>query len=43
MVALLDIDMPSGDGLSVAQALHNSLPACRIVILTTFGRNGYLR
>jgi len=42
-VALLDIEMPGGDGLSAAQALHKSLPACRIVILTTFGRSGYLR
>jgi two-component system, NarL family, response regulator DesR len=42
-VALLDIEMPGSDGLSAAQALHNSLPTCRIVILTTFGRSGYLR
>ena len=42
-VALLDIEMPGGDGLSAAQALHQSLPSCRIVILTTFGRSGYLR
>lgn len=42
-VALLDIEMPGGDGLSAAQALHTSLPSCRIVILTTFGRSGYLR
>lgn len=42
-VALLDIEMPGGDGLSAAQALHERLPTCRIVILTTFGRSGYLR
>ena len=42
-VALLDIEMPGGGGLSAAQALHDSLPDCRIVILTTFGRSGYLR
>ncbi len=42
-VALLDIEMPGGDGLEAAGALHQSLPACRIVILTTFGRSGYLR
>jgi two-component system, NarL family, response regulator DesR len=42
-VALLDIEMPGGDGLSAAQALHERLPSCRIVILTTFGRGGYLR
>ena len=42
-VALLDVEMPGGDGLSAAQALHKSHPSCRIVILTTFGRSGYLR
>jgi two-component system response regulator DesR len=42
-VALLDIEMPGGGGLGAAQALHERLPACRVVILTTFGRSGYLR
>ena len=42
-VALLDIEMPGEDGLSAAKALHELLPSCRIVILTTFGRSGYLR
>jgi two-component system, NarL family, response regulator DesR len=42
-VALLDIEMPGGSGLQAAQALRQSLPSCRIVILTTFGRSGYLR
>jgi two-component system, NarL family, response regulator DesR len=42
-VALLDIEMPGGDGLSAAKALHEHLSSCRIVILTTFGRSGYLR
>ena len=42
-VALLDIEMPGGGGLSAAQALHERLPACRVMILTTFGRSGYLR
>jgi len=42
-VALLDIEMPGGDGLSAAHALRAALPACRVVILTTFGRSGYLR
>ena len=42
-VALLDIEMPGGDGLRAAQELHKRLPDCRIVILTTFGRSGYLR
>jgi len=42
-VALLDIEMPGGDGISAAQVLHKNLPTCRIMILTTFGRSGYLR
>jgi two-component system response regulator DesR len=42
-VALLDIEMPGGDGLSAAHALRAALPSCRVVILTTFGRSGYLR
>ena len=42
-VALLDIEMPGGDGLSAAHALHAALPSCRVIILTTFGRSGYLR
>ena len=42
-MALLDIEMPGGGGLGAAQALHERLPSCRIMILTTFGRSGYLR
>ena len=42
-VALLDIEMPGLDGISAAAALHRQLPACRVLILTTFGRPGYLR
>ena len=42
-VALLDIEMPGGDGLGVAAALKERLPSCRVIILTTFGRAGYLK
>ncbi|BCL83928.1 DNA-binding response regulator [Ktedonobacteria bacterium brp13] len=42
-VALLDIEMPGCDGITAAAELHNHLPACRVLILTTFGRPGYLR
>jgi two-component system response regulator DesR len=41
-IALLDIEMPGLDGLAAAQALHQALPSCQSVILTTFGRSGYL-
>lgn len=40
-VALLDIDMPDGDGLWAAARLAES-EACRSLIVTTFGRPGYL-
>ncbi|MCW2947638.1 MAG: DNA-binding response regulator [Actinoallomurus sp.] len=42
-IALLDIEMPGKDGIETAAELSRTLPDCRIVILTTFGRPGYLR
>jgi two-component system response regulator DesR len=42
-VALLDVQMPGLDGLAAAAMLAGRVPACRVVILTTFGRPGYLR
>jgi two-component system response regulator DesR len=42
-VALLDIEMPGIDGLKAAALLHTEQPECTILILTTFGRPGYLR
>jgi two-component system, NarL family, response regulator DesR len=42
-VALLDIDMPGIDGLAAAAVLTQEVPHCRSLILTTFGRPGYLR
>jgi two-component system, NarL family, response regulator DesR len=42
-VALLDIEMPGGDGLEAARALAQVVPDCRAVVLTTFGRPGFLR
>jgi two-component system, NarL family, response regulator DesR len=42
-VALLDIDMPGIDGLAAAGVLAQELPKCHSLILTTFGRPGYLR
>jgi len=42
-VALLDIEMPGATGLQAAEMLSAAMPECRILILTTFGRPGYLR
>jgi len=42
-VALLDVQMPGMDGIAAAASLADQLPTCRVIILTTFGRPGYLR
>jgi two-component system response regulator DesR len=42
-VALLDIEMPGMDGLAAAAALQHAAPGCRVLMLTAFGRPGYLR
>ncbi|MEN3539055.1 response regulator transcription factor [Microbispora sp. ZYX-F-249] len=42
-IALLDIEMPVRDGIAAAEELRRRVPGCKVVILTTFGRPGYLR
>jgi two-component system response regulator DesR len=42
-VAVLDVEMPGLDGLAASAALLSQLPSCRVLIVTTFGRAGYLR
>ncbi|MCA6094796.1 response regulator transcription factor [Streptomyces sp. SCA3-4] len=42
-IALLDIELPGRSGLDAAADLRVRLPQCRVLILTTFGRPGYLR
>lgn len=42
-VALLDIELPGMSGLEAAAELRDQAPDCRVLILTTFGRPGYLR
>ncbi|MFI7422147.1 response regulator transcription factor [Nonomuraea sp. NPDC049684] len=42
-IALLDIEMPGKDGLTAAAEIAARVPGCRVMILTTFGRPGYLR
>ena len=42
-VALLDVEMPGTDGLTATAALHAHVPGVAVIIVTTFGRPGYLR
>jgi two-component system response regulator DesR len=42
-VALLDVEMPGLDGIAATAALRSAVPACRVLVVTTFGRPGYLR
>lgn len=42
-VCLLDIEMPGIDGITVAAELRDQASWCRVLIVTTFGRPGYLR
>jgi two-component system, NarL family, response regulator DesR len=42
-VALLDIELPHVSGLDAAAELAEQLPSCRVVMVTTFARPGYLQ
>jgi two-component system response regulator DesR len=42
-VCLLDIEMPGLTGVEVAEQLRTELPSVRSLIVTTFGRPGYVR
>lgn len=42
-VVLLDVEMPGVDGIAATSALKAALPGIHVLIVTTFGRPGYLR
>jgi len=42
-VALLDVEMGDVDGITAAARLRAAVPGCRVLMVTTFGRPGYLR
>ena len=42
-VALLDVEMPGLDGIDATRVLRAAMPEVRVLIVTTFGRPGFLR
>lgn len=42
-VALLDVEMPGMDGIAATAQVRQALPGCRVLVVTTFGRPGYVR
>ena len=42
-VALLDVEMPGLDGIAATAALKADQPGVRVLVVTTFGRPGFLR
>lgn len=42
-VAVLDLQMPGADGVTVATALRAEVPGCRAMIVTGHGRPGHLK
>ncbi len=42
-VALLDVEMPGLDGIEAARVIRERSPGTRVLMVTTFGRPGYLK
>ncbi|MDA2815033.1 response regulator transcription factor [Nocardiopsis sp. RSe5-2] len=42
-VAVVDIEMPGATGIEAAARLADRRPGCGVLVLTSFGRPGYLR
>jgi two-component system response regulator DesR len=42
-VAVIDIDLPGKDGLTAAVEIHQQVPECRTLMLTSLGRAGIVR
>lgn len=41
-VCVVDIEMPGGDGITITARLRQAHPRVRVLIVTTFGRPGYV-
>ncbi|MFB5191658.1 response regulator transcription factor [Alicyclobacillus fastidiosus] len=42
-VVLVDVEMPHMSGLEVVEQLHQALPDCKAIVVTTFARPGYMQ
>ena len=42
-VVLLDVEMPVMDGIAACEAIRTRFPGTRVLMLTTFGRPGYVQ
>ena len=42
-IAIIDVEMPRMDGITATEAIRTRFPGVRVLVVTTFGRPGYLQ
>jgi two-component system response regulator DesR len=42
-VAVVDLQLPDGDGITLAERIAGTVPGCRALVVTSHGRPGYLK
>lgn len=42
-VAIIDVEMPRMDGITATEVIRTRFPGVRVLVVTTFGRPGYLQ